>query len=144
MSALLIMNQKYLSYKVLRAENSLETTKFRPIESKKNNSIKYHNCQYSSKKRKSSCKIIFEMKMRQGPGEESYSDHIFPKNGPAKTRSKFSRLLKGKNPDKDPAYSARKSRPDNPPEIQEDIICDNIERNSCQKNKHFCLWSSTC
>ncbi len=109
MSALPIMNRKYLSYEVLRAKNSLESTELGPIECEKNNTIDDHDTEYASKKCETTCEIILEMYTGECPSKETNSDNIFPKNRPTETRSKFACLTKRKTPYKYPTYTTRKS-----------------------------------
>ena len=137
----MIMNQRCLSYEMLRTENSLKTTKFRPIEDGKYYAVNNHHNDDATEKTETTSKIVFEVYPRKCSGQKSYSDNILPKNRPTKTRCKFTGLTKRKTPYKEPSQTARKSRSNDTPEFEENIVGNQVQSNTRQKNKHFCLWT---
>lgn len=93
---------------MLRPENTLETTKFRPIESEEDQTVENHNNEDASEELETTREIILQMNTRERPSEETYSDNIFPKYRPTETRSKFACLTERKTPDKYPTYTTCK------------------------------------
>jgi len=127
MRVIQIQNQKDLSYHMFRTENSLKPTKLRPIESYKNYTVNTENSYNTSEKCEATREKIFQMKRRECPRKQSDSDKIFPKDWPAKTRCKFPSLMKRQYPDKYPTDSACKSRTNNSPQFEKNIIGTEIE-----------------
>jgi len=129
---------------VFRTKNSLKSTEFRPVQRNKNKTINTKNSHYTSEKCEATREKILEMNRRKCPCKKSYSDKIFPKDWPTKSGCKFPSLLKCQYPDKYPSDATRKGRSNHSPQFQKDIICAEVQGNSCEEDKHFCLRTTTC
>ena len=82
------------------------------------------------------------MQEREDSCQDAYTDEILDKHSPSERRSVLLGLIERKDPDEYPPETARESGTDDPPELQEYIIGDDVHDNAGKQDIHLRAWST--